>query len=382
MTLSCPSTISDVGAISATLQAVDCQARGFAQSGYEALSATGSPFEAWLTAFLIIYVALLGWRLLLGGSGRASELPMAALKIGAILAMVSNWSLFQTLVFDLVSKTPLELTRLIVAPSAAQSSLGGDPLGGLQVAHDQLTLAAAAFGEAAGRQAGPLAGGNAAASQALWQAAQLMYLSTVGLFCTAMIAVAILTAVGPLFVALLLLTTTQSLFVGWVRALLAAMLAPMLAWMASALMLLILEPNLVALARDRAAGDLQAATAMATAALITVFALVQAVLFGVGVFMATGYRFSGNTGMSRSVVATTPERRSGGPSEIGAISRTERLAAALSRTPALVGGMGAAGRSSSAASRPTFGGAMAGREARSPLRRLEVRGRRDLGARQ
>lgn len=382
MTVSCPTALGDAGAISATLQAVDCQARGFAQSGYEALSASGSPFESWLTAILVIYVALLGWRLLLGGSGRASDLPMAALKIGAILALVSNWSLFQTLVFDLVSKTPMELTRLIVAPSAAQSSLVADPLGGLQVAHDQLTLAAAAFGEAAGRQPGALAGGNATAAQALWQAAQLMYLSTVGLFCTAMIAVAILTAVGPLFVALLLLTPTQSLFVGWVRALLAALLAPMLAWMASALMLLVLEPNLIALARGRLAGDLQTDTAMATSALVTVFALVQAVLFCLGIFMATGYRFSGATGMSRSALAALPEGRSDGLSEPLSMSRTERLAAALSRTPAIAAGAGMAADRSSTVILTSMGSTLAGRDTGSSPRRPEVRGRREMDSRQ
>jgi type IV secretion system protein VirB6 len=378
MTLSCPNIASDTGAIAATLQAVDCQSRVYAQSGYESLAATGSPFQAWLTAFLIIYVALLGWRLLLGGTGRVSELPLTALKIGAILAMVSNWSLFQTLVFDLVTKTPIELTRLITASSASQSSLVGDPLGGLQVAHDQLTLSAAAFGKAVSLQVGPLAGGNAAASQALWQASQLLFLSTAGLFSAAMIAVAILTALGPLFVSLFLLAPTRDLFIGWVRALLAAMLAPMLAWMASALMLMVLEPNLIALARDRIAGDLHADTAMATAGLITIFALVQTVLAGLGVFIAAGFKLSRSAQGQGAQVPVLAERHTDRSTRLESVSRTEQLAAALNRSAAMGGrsliASGAAPRSwSSAEFTP----------ARDPLgsfaRRPQVRARQDFG---
>ena len=113
---SCPAR--DTGAIRGVLNAVDCYARHFAQSGYERLTASQSPFQLWLTTLLVIYVAVLGYRMLFGAGGqRASELPLTGLKIGAVLALTANWATFQTLVFDLASRAPIEIARLATAPS-------------------------------------------------------------------------------------------------------------------------------------------------------------------------------------------------------------------------------------------------------------------------
>ena len=48
----------------------------------------------------------IGYRLLFGEGARLTDAPMIALKIGAVLALVTNWSLFQTLVFDLAERAP------------------------------------------------------------------------------------------------------------------------------------------------------------------------------------------------------------------------------------------------------------------------------------
>src|SRR5476649_2063386 len=54
----CPAVDAQSGLIRGVLQAVDCQTRRFAQSGYDTLADPASPFQAWLTAFLVIYIAL------------------------------------------------------------------------------------------------------------------------------------------------------------------------------------------------------------------------------------------------------------------------------------------------------------------------------------
>jgi type IV secretion system protein VirB6 len=108
--------VAEDGVVRSLLLAVDCQSREFAQGGYLALSAPGSPFHAWLTAALVIYVAVLGYRMLFGiGETRFSDLPLTGLKIGAILALVTSWPLFQTLVFDVASKAPIEVARIVTA---------------------------------------------------------------------------------------------------------------------------------------------------------------------------------------------------------------------------------------------------------------------------
>ena len=92
----------------------------------DALSKGPSAGHVWtaLTVLMTIYVAWMGLRIMFG-MGRVSDMPWVALKIGAILALVTSWPLFQTLVFDVASKAPIELARIVTAPSAAGSSLAG-----------------------------------------------------------------------------------------------------------------------------------------------------------------------------------------------------------------------------------------------------------------
>jgi len=57
------------------IDAVDCHTRIFAEAGYDQLTAPSSPFQLWLTVLLVIYVAVLGYQMLLGAGGaRLSDL--------------------------------------------------------------------------------------------------------------------------------------------------------------------------------------------------------------------------------------------------------------------------------------------------------------------
>ena len=140
------------GVIRGVLGAVDCQTRTFAEAGYSALTATSSTFQVGLTALLAIYVALIGYRMLFASGGaRLSDAPGIALKIGAILALVTSWATFQTLVFDMASEAPKEIAAIVAGPAQASgASLAANPVAGLQTAYDQLTQTAIAFGKAAG----------------------------------------------------------------------------------------------------------------------------------------------------------------------------------------------------------------------------------------
>ena len=307
--------------IRGALLAVDCHTRRFAQSGYETLADPSSPFQGWLTVFLVIYVAILGYRLLFGvGRARLSDLPMSALMIGVVLALVSNWPTFQTLVFDLASRAPIELVRLTTAPLRHGSALAANPVSALQFAYDELTHAAALLGNVPAAAPGqPTDSGNMVASAALWRASQALFLSTAGLFSAAIVAVGVLTAVGPLFIALSLLEATRGLFVGWLRALLVAALSPMAGWMAVDLMLVVIAPSLRALAEERAAGRLDVDTAMTAASLVLVFAVVQVVLLGAGALIALGLRMPASARRSRE-----PERARAAGSDPAAAANIAR----------------------------------------------------------
>ena len=384
----CPVIDPHSGLIRGVIDAVDCHTRGFAETGYDQLTAPTSPFQVWLTALLVIYVAVLGYQMLLGtGGARLSDLPMTALKIGVVLALTANWSLFQTLVFDLASRAPVELARLATAPARSDGSLlTGGPLKGLQITYDQLTQAATALAKTAHDQGGASnAGGAAGAAEALWRASEALFLTTAGLFSGAIVAVGVLTAVGPVFIALFLFDVTRGLFVGWLRALLTAALAPLAGWMGASLMLIVAQPDVLALASQRAAGHIDIDTAVTTAAVIFVFSLVQIGLLAAGALIAFSFRL-GPTRAVRAQAAPTAEREPA--PAVTNVSRADTLANFLRRTEGGAlgggavsgGGRAAPGSGASLAYRPAPASATptiaaAGSRAAAPPRRPNVRSR-------
>ena len=333
MTGACANLVND-GVIRGVLGAVDCQTRAFAEAGYSSLTSASSGFQVALTALLTIYVALVGYRMLFAAGGaRLSDAPGIALKIGAILALVTSWATFQTLVFDLAAHAPGEIAAAVAAPlQASGGSLAADPIGGLQTAYDQLTQAAAAFGKMAGPNVKGYSSPQAAAAEALSAASGVLFMTTAGVIAAATLAIGVLTAVGPVFIAMFLIPATRGLFVGWVRALAAAALVPMLGWLVAILMLSVLEPWLVSLAQQRATATLDPQTAMSAASLIFVFGAGQTALLIAAGVVAFGFRLRRPAATERPPPA--PQQA---PAQLApeAASRAQRLAFDLQRDQAM-----------------------------------------------
>lgn len=285
--------IADVGLVRNVLSAVDCNTRGFAQAGYESLTAPGSSFQMALTLFLTLYVAATGYRLLFAtGGARLSDGPAIALKIGAILTLLTSWSVFQALVFDLAAHAPVEIARAVAAPLQGSGGLASDPVAGVQFAYDQLSKASADFAKPARTAIETGEDGRAAAAQALSLASGILFMASAGLVAMITVAIGVLTAVGPLFVALFLFVQTRGFFVGWVRAIAAAAFALFGAWTLTVLMLHVLEPWLVALARRGADGLPVGQIGLTTATIVFVFAASQASLLLASIVVARGFRLN------------------------------------------------------------------------------------------
>jgi len=311
---------ADAGAVRAMLGAVGCNTRDFAHRGFEALTG-GQAFQSGLTAVLTVYVALIGYRLLFAPDGaRLSDGPRMALKIGAVLALITSWSLFETLVFDVAAKAPAEIAELISLGQGGDRQDLADPVGRLQVAYDQLSVSAFAFGATAAASAqgaaqsgpptvAPLAipasteadGGKAeaaarlaarqqAAARALTAASGAVLTVDAGMLAVTALLVGVLSAIGPIFITLFLFRQTRGFFEGWVRALTAAALASMSAWVLILLMLNVLEPWLVSLAQQRELKQLDASTAMTAASIVFVFTSAQLAMAASGAVVAFGFR--------------------------------------------------------------------------------------------
>lgn len=323
----CPAPPPTAGVIRGVLSTIDCHTRVYAQSGYEALNGPQSVFPTALTLLLTLYVALLGYRMLLGVSTtRLTDAPLIALKVGVVLSLALNWNTFQTLVFDVTMKAPLQLAQTIGAPAAARgAALVSDPLGGLQVTYDELARSASALGKLAGPNPEVLRGGEAAAAEALWKAQTALFMSTAGVMAIAIIAVGVLSATGPVFIALVMFDATRGLFEGWLRALLAAAFIPMLCWSATTLLLVVVDPLLVRLAQGRLAGAPDTQAAVMVSAIVFIFAAAQAALTVGAAVIAGGFRPGG--GDQRAGPA--PRSQSLAASPALALSRPNRLAQSL-----------------------------------------------------
>jgi hypothetical protein len=120
---------------------------------------------------------------------------------------------------------------------------------------------------------------------------------------------------------------------GWVRALAAAAIAPLLGWLTVVVMLSVLEPWLVTLAQERADNSLDPQTAMSVASLVFVFGAGQAVLLVAAGVVAFGFRLPGRNAAERGAPAGPVLKQA---VAIEPESRVQRLAFDLQRDQAAV----------------------------------------------
>ena len=297
------STVTDMGVVRDVLSAVDCNTKSFARLGYESLAAANSPFQTALTVALTIYVAIIGYRLLFGEGVRLSDGPVIALKIGAVLALVTSWSLFQTLVFDLAERAPVEIAALISAPMRGPA-LAADPVAGLQASYDQLRETANAFAHPPKSVSDHAQADYATASEALSMAANGLFIASAGLIAVVTIAIGLLTATGPLFIATFLFFETRGLFVGWVRALVASAFGLLSGWSLTVLMLHAVQPWMDALSDVGANGLADARTGVTAAVIVLVFCAAQFGLALAGIMIARDFRLPARAQRATSQTVT------------------------------------------------------------------------------
>ncbi len=342
----CPALPADIGIVRDILGSVDCNVQLYSASGYQALTGPASPLPAALTAMLTIYVALLGFRMLFAvGSARLAQTPLIAVKIGAILAVTLNWTVFQTLVFDVDAQAPLEIAKVISRPMAnGGGALAANPVAGLQAAYDELTAdarqlsnkAALNVQSAPNEPPPPDADAAKATAAMLRQSAGVLVASTAGVLSMAFIATGVLTAIGPVFIALFMFDATRGFFLGWVRALVGAMLTPLVCWIATSLTLVVIAPRMVSLSQQRGAQQINLDFADAACALVLIFAAAQAALIIGALTVASGFTLGGGGQTAR---ASAPGGAGAGPARtpVGVVevqSRAQALASSLQRSTA------------------------------------------------
>ncbi|WP_146218028.1 type IV secretion system protein, partial [Caulobacter sp. D5] len=287
----CPA--ADAALVQGLIGSVDCQVHGLAQAGYAALAAPGSPVSTLLTVLMTVYVAFMGYRLVLGrGSLRIGDATIAVVKMALVVALATNWALLETLAYDALFKAPAELGALLLGQLSGEAGKA-DPYLRLQSAYDVLQQAAQHFASRAGARDTALQGGPGFAAFAANVGGLVMLLTSLGAVLACKVVLSILLGLAPLVAGLLLFDATRGLVEGWIKAMIALALLPMVATLGLALELAMMTPSLKALAAMKTAqqfAELDIGPAVTVLVLSLVFALVvTAAAIAVSV-MAAGLR--------------------------------------------------------------------------------------------
>lgn len=281
--MACPASN---GIVAGLIDTVDCHIRTLVQDSFRELVGPGTMFAAALTGLLTIYIALIGYQLLLGrGNLKLSVLPATALKIGLIMAFLTSWAAYQAVIFSFFFDGPRDFVGVLLS----SMGFGRDAYDGVEAAYATLSDAAGVYGGLADPNANILQGGPMLGAGLLWLSALGLLLTTVGVILAAKIVLAFLLAVGPVFIALFLFDSTRGLFDGWLRATLAFAIAPSAANVFSAAMIIMMSPFLTALADNAGSGVFEMGPIVTISLVVAVFAVVMVMMLRATATIASGF---------------------------------------------------------------------------------------------
>lgn len=295
--------------IAPALRAVDCLAGEATASAFTRLFGSEGALAPALTLLLALYIGFFAVSLLTGRSRLSvSALTPRMLTLGLALTFATSWLAYQAVVWNLAVGAPDQIAGIV-------SGTGGSAT---QLFADRIDIVFAAISEAAqtgaapvadAASAGPVAGqaapqpapqpaaqaqGSFSPGNLMWLGALLLLLGTVGVLVTARIVLAVLLALGPVFIIMALFAGTRGLTAGWLRAVVLAAIAPLFVVLAGSLMLELLVPVVAHLRSAEGGVDGRAAMALFMIAAVHV-ALMTMVMRMAGTIVA-GWKVFGLSG--------------------------------------------------------------------------------------
>jgi type IV secretion system protein VirB6 len=319
---SCQQAVEGVGnGVAASLHGVDCAAGQLAEAAFGRLFGTNGALLPALTILLTIYVALFAFALITGrGRIGINAMTSRLVTIGLVLTFATSWIAYQSVVWNLATGAPNELAGILTGTAGNATDVFA---GKIDVVFQALVQAS--NGQTADSAFSP--------PGLLWLGGTLLLLGTVGILATSRIALAVLLALGPVFVVLALFPGTRGLFTGWLKGVVLLALAPLFAVLGGSLMLELAVPVLSALVASPGKVDPQAAMAffMIGAVHMALMILVMKVA-GTMVSGWTVFGLAGRPGAERAEAAPVPPARAiGAPAAGTAVDQARAAAAAQSR---------------------------------------------------
>ena len=236
--------------VASALTAVDCIASGMSEQAFNRLFGTEGQLTLTLTLVLVLYVAGFGMSLMLGRAnlGVRALIPKM-ITLGLVVGFATSYVAFSTVFYNFFVGGPDQIAGILTGAQRESATT---------VFAQKLDVVFNAIQQASGDTKDISA---FSPPGMMWLGAMLLLLGTVGLLVTARIALALLLAIGPIFVVLALFEGTRGLFTGWLKGLTMMALAPLFAVLGGSIMLELAVPVLAALVKVPGQIDQQAAMA-------------------------------------------------------------------------------------------------------------------------
>lgn len=222
---------------------VDAIVLSFVQGSFGSL--TGIVQTLWHMMF-VVFVAIYGYKIMVSGQFLASDLIMHCVKIVVLLALATQWDVFFLFIFRMTTDFPSDVAGQMM--KAAASSFGA----GTQ-ANDaaSVNMALSRFFDRGMAIAADILQGAGWNHVGLYLYAMAVWVGTIGvtgyaamLIILSKLALAVLLAIGPLFILLLMFGHTKTLFDGWLRALLGYAFVPVFVYAMLSVLLVLAEAPL------------------------------------------------------------------------------------------------------------------------------------------
>lgn len=413
VTIACAAPDASLGVAIRLSAYLDCQARALGENGFQAIA--GGPVAAGLLSGLVtIFVALIGYRLILDQTPDVRDGVSWAVRLGLVLALATSWPAFQTLFYRVAVDGPGELAGVLLPAS-------GLPVDSLdervQQAYDTLRLGSVAGQQVTNDQSNPAPAGNAQAGQpqsngqqqqtaqsslgqpALPQTASIFVITTTGVVAAFRVAIGFLLAIGPLAILGLLFEATLGVFSGWVRALAGAALALLAATIVTSIDLIVLESEFARLQTYARGMVSEVIDPQALTTIVLLFAIVMLVAVLAAVRVASAFRLqalsairlpAGDqaagattvlTAEAQLAAATSRTRSADTPGQERTTAVADALAAAVRREQGAAATSGANGSPQAPSRRVSIVEAASRSEPSATIARLGAAGRRSIGRR-
>lgn len=285
MSGNCDALMAEVGSgVAAALRAVDCTASEVSAAAFGRLFAPGGAMAPVLTMLLGLFIAFFAIALLLGRSNLSvRSLVPRMLTLGLVVTFATSWVAYQAVVWNLAIGAPDYLASILTGTTGSATTTFADKIDIVFLAVQQASVSGGGTQGADISAFSPLG--------ILWLGAILLLLGTVGVLVTARIGLALLVALGPIFVVMALFNGTRGLFVGWLKGVVMLGLTPLFAVLGGGVMLELAVPIISSL--SQVPGQVDPRSAMAFFLFGAVHVALMIMVLKVSATMVSGWRVFG-----------------------------------------------------------------------------------------